>query len=849
MYFSTRVRRNQSQLFILLPGTQKKFRTPKQKIKMKKILLSACVLACMYANAQNTFPASGSAGIGTTSPNASALLEMVSTTKGLLITRMTKNQRDAIAAPATGLMIYQTNNNPGFYYYSGSNWEAVTPKAKGWSLTGNSGTSAGTNFIGTTDAQPLLFKVGNIKSGSIEAYFSLGANTGFGYATLSSNVNGISNAAFGASALASNVSGSGNTAIGLSALSNNISGSLNTAVGASSLNVNTTGEKNTALGTSALLSNTTGSENTASGYEALTYNITGINNTATGYQALYSTNSSNENTAIGYQSLYTNSSGNKNAAIGSKSLYNNTTGSYNAAVGAEALYANTTGEFNTANGFYALNKNTTGDRNTSTGSYSMYNNTTGRFNTAMGVDALNANTVGSANAATGFEALRRNTTGYSNVAMGAGALFNNTTGNNSVAIGDSSLFSSTAPGNIYFANTAVGSKALYSNSNGFGNQAIGAYALGGNTTGALNTAIGFRSLRYNNGQENTAIGVDALYNNTTGYDNVALGNGALENNYGGYGNTGVGYSTLTSNQSGMENTAIGYNADVNSFNLSNATAVGASALATASNQVMLGNTAVTSVKAAGSFVIYSDGRFKKNIKENVPGLNFINQLKPVTYNYDIHKLNEYMQPQENAANDKNGLQKRPMTANNESEKIKEDAMIAKEKKTYTGFVAQDVEKIADKMGYDFSGVYKPQNDKDPYGISYADFVVPLVKAVQELSKENEDQKKVNNDLQNQINELRELLSAPVGKQNNTGNSSLHISLAPNPVSSVSTLLINGNTGSVAVTISDLNGKQLWQSQHITAAQIKLPIQNLAAGMYMVTVTDGANKQIVKLIKK
>src|SRR3954463_13617381 len=78
-----------------------------------------------FASGQNTFPSSGSAGIGTTTPNASSLLELRSTTRGLLISRMTKAQRDAIAAPATGLMIFQTDNTPGFYYYSGSSWTAV----------------------------------------------------------------------------------------------------------------------------------------------------------------------------------------------------------------------------------------------------------------------------------------------------------------------------------------------------------------------------------------------------------------------------------------------------------------------------------------------------------------------------------------------------------------------------------------------------------------------------------------------------------------------------------------------------------------------------------------------------
>src|SRR5258705_2743979 len=98
-------------------------------------------IICTNIHAQtNIFPSTGAAGIGTITPDASSLLEIKSTTKGFLISRMTKTQRDAIVAPATGLLIYQTNSTPGFYYYDGAAWKAVTQKSKGWSLTGNSGT-------------------------------------------------------------------------------------------------------------------------------------------------------------------------------------------------------------------------------------------------------------------------------------------------------------------------------------------------------------------------------------------------------------------------------------------------------------------------------------------------------------------------------------------------------------------------------------------------------------------------------------------------------------------------------------------------------------------------------------
>lgn len=71
----------------------------------------------------------GSLGIGTASPNASALLDITSTTKGLLLPRMTKAQRDAISSPAAGLAVYQTDNTPGLRVYNGTNWMRFTETA------------------------------------------------------------------------------------------------------------------------------------------------------------------------------------------------------------------------------------------------------------------------------------------------------------------------------------------------------------------------------------------------------------------------------------------------------------------------------------------------------------------------------------------------------------------------------------------------------------------------------------------------------------------------------------------------------------------------------------------------
>ncbi|MCB0619900.1 MAG: hypothetical protein KDC41_14560, partial [Saprospiraceae bacterium] len=64
----------------------------------------------------------------------------------------------------------------------------------------------------------------------------------------------------------------------------------------------------------------------------------------------------------------------------------------------------------------------------------------------------------------------------------------------------------------------------------------------------------------------------------------------------------------------------------------------------------------------------------------------------------------------------------------------EAAFSEKDGQRYTGFIAQEVEEAAREVGYDFSGVDAPDNPDDIYGLRYAEFNVPLVKAVQELDR-------------------------------------------------------------------------------------------------------------------
>lgn len=111
-----------------------------------KLIITALVVLGFFtqSNAQNTYPGAGAVGIGTLSPNSASLLDIVSTSKGVLLPRMTKAQRDAIASPVQGLLIYQTNSQPGFYYYSGAAWTAISSKGANTSLSNLSG--AGTSI-------------------------------------------------------------------------------------------------------------------------------------------------------------------------------------------------------------------------------------------------------------------------------------------------------------------------------------------------------------------------------------------------------------------------------------------------------------------------------------------------------------------------------------------------------------------------------------------------------------------------------------------------------------------------------------------------------------------------------
>lgn len=114
-----------------------------------------------------------SIGMGTTTPNASSILDMTSTVKGVLIPRMSSAQRIAIVTPATGLLVYETTTNQ-FMFFDGIIWRPLLADGTGWETTGNTGTVASTNFVGTTDLVDFVFRTNNINRARIKANGQVG---------------------------------------------------------------------------------------------------------------------------------------------------------------------------------------------------------------------------------------------------------------------------------------------------------------------------------------------------------------------------------------------------------------------------------------------------------------------------------------------------------------------------------------------------------------------------------------------------------------------------------------------------------------------------------------------------
>lgn len=538
-------------------------------------------------------------GINTTgaNPAASAMLDIVSEDKGLLIPRMSNASRDAITSPADGLLVFQTDEDFGFYYYEST---------RRW-VKGSLSAKAENVFAGEEDGWRIT--TGDFNSG------------------------------LGKSALNSLTEGEGNTAVGYRSLYTVEGGSYNTGIGFNSLRL-IDGEFNTAVGAEALFTAISGSGNTANGYQSLRSLSNGSGNTANGYQSLFSNTASN-NTASGYESLFLNVAGSGNTANGYQSLRSNTGGNNN-----------------TANGYQSLMSNTESN-NTASGYQSLMSNSTGTQNTAMGYQSLLNVTVGKGNTAAGYQAMLANEANF---------------------------------------NTAFGASALFSNG-----------------TGEKNTGIGYQVLRSNEGNSNTAIGYLALTSNGAGEGNVAIGSDAVKNFDGNYV-TAIGFQAGGAVTAGDNNSYLGALGDQSGGPWTNTTSVGYMAQVSGDDMVRVGNPTVSSIGGQVAWTTVSDGRFKNNVSHDVPGLDFLLLLEPVTYNLDPMAMLKFGGRRDSFIKDSSGLM---------------GAIEYKKNEIKSGFIAQDVEEAAKSIGFEFSGVDTPESEFDFYGLRYSTFVVPLVKATQE----------------------------------------------------------------------------------------------------------------------
>lgn len=416
-------------------------------------------------------------GIGTSSPDPSAVLDIASTNKGILIPRC---ETSSVASPAVGLLVFQPSDL-SFYYYNGTNWINLKSIPK---LLSDSDADTKVYVEKNPDEDKVRIDLAGQEkiifnrhpSGAVNLEFkNTNDNTLIGEgAGILTNVNGFSNVAVGKNALSSNGAGDGSTAIGFEALK-------------------------------SLINTNTGNGQTAVGYRAL-YNQTGTDPvTAVGYESAYLHASGGHNTSVGYRSLYTGG-GSWNTAMGHQALFsNNTFAQRNTGIGIEALYANVEHDDNTALGAYSLRNCNGGGSNTAVGARSMYFNTSGFQNVALGAEAMFSNNGGDQNTAIGHQALNENIDGDTNTGVGYEALRRTS----------ASL------------NTALGAYSLSNNVNGNSNVAVG-YSSLGNTTGSQNTGIGYNTLEGNiNGNTNTALGYSANVSLSNLFNATAIGANAI----------------------------------------------------------------------------------------------------------------------------------------------------------------------------------------------------------------------------------------------------------------------------------------------------------------------------------
>lgn len=389
--------------------------------------------------------------------------------------------------------------------------------------------------------------------------------------------------------------------------------------------------------------------------------------------------------------IITATAGTSNVRVGVNAGINIASGgNYNVLIGDEAGNDLTTGDFNIAVGYAALDAATTNSYNTAIGGLALTNannagGTSATANAAVGYNTLQALTTGSYNTGCGTQSLQSTTTAVSNVAAGYAAMLLNTTGS---------------------YNHAYGHASLYNCRTGYGNVAMGYLSAYTVDSGFYNVGIGYQSIYYATGSYNTGVGSFTLLNTAAGEHNTALGYQAGDVITSGSHNICIGSLTDTSANSGGNQIVIGYNitgGEDNQFTFGKAS-----------------NVVQNEFDTDANWTRTSDRRKKRNIEDDTLGLEFINNLRTVTHQWK--PSNEF--PEE-------------WDEYSEENTMNLDAVMH-------GMIAQEVKEALDKSGCDTFGGWDERSDGSQT-VSREMFVIPLIKAVQELSAEVKELKEKLND--------------------------------------------------------------------------------------------------------
>ena len=339
-----------------------------------------------------------------------------------------------------------------------------------------------------------------------------------------------------------------------------------------------------------------------------------------------------------------------------------------------------------------------GNNNTAIGTNAGTAITTGDKNTALGVGSLQATTTSGENTGIGYNALT-SATGDGNVALGYGAGANATTTDHSTLIGFEAGGNGAMTGHD---NTYLGMRAGYGTTVAEQNVAIGRQALSTDDVPSRCVAIGHAALINQNA---AGSGVNAMANTSVGW--YAGGSTTT-----GYYNTFLGYEAGYSSTTGERNVCIGMQVDTTGSN-SIAIGTGFSAVSNDFSFGKAGNVVSNDFDSDAAWSRSSDSRLKTNVNNASLGLDFVNDLRPVTYQW---KASQDLDSEDSQLSHLYDADENKMNIT--------DVM--------HGFIAQEVKAALDTAGVDNFKGWK----EDQYGvqqISREMFVIPLVKAVQELS--------------------------------------------------------------------------------------------------------------------